>query len=181
MKNIPNILSLIRILLIPAFCYQFLVGNTLNSAIILAISGFTDFLDGFLARKFNWITQLGKVLDPAADKLTQVAVCIVFVIKMRTYWPFFVILLLKDLIMLILASSVINKGVKIEGADWQGKVSTFLFYTVIIVILFFPNLPHWAIITMLSASTIMSVSAAIMYIPDYKRYKKEGQLKEKNS
>ncbi|MDR2932121.1 MAG: CDP-alcohol phosphatidyltransferase family protein, partial [Oscillospiraceae bacterium] len=89
MRHIPNILSFFRIVLIPFFVWQMLAGHTFNAAIILGISGLTDLLDGFLARRFGWISQLGKVLDPAADKLTQVTVCVVLAIVYRKYWYFF--------------------------------------------------------------------------------------------
>ncbi|MDL2325110.1 CDP-alcohol phosphatidyltransferase family protein [Ruminococcaceae bacterium OttesenSCG-928-A16] len=179
MKNIPNILSAFRIVLIPFFVWQIMAGNTTAAAVILAISGATDFFDGFLARKFNWITPLGKVLDPIADKLTQVAVCIVFLILLRQYWYFFAVLLLKEVVMLILGGYLLKKNVKIEGARWFGKVVTFLFYLVMVVLVFVPNVPHWLVVAMLSLVTVCALVAALLYLPEFIKYRQ--QIKPKNS
>ena len=81
MKHIPNILSSLRIVMIPFFVWQMLTGNMLSAGLILLASGITDTLDGQLARHFGWISDLGKILDPFADKLTQTAVSVCFIIR----------------------------------------------------------------------------------------------------
>ena len=179
MKHIPNILSIIRILLIPFFVWQMLSGHTYIAASILLVSGLTDTLDGTLARKFNWITPLGKVLDPAADKLTQVTVCIVLAIKLHTYWPFFVILLSKDFVMLIIGGYLLKKGVKLEGAKWFGKISTVLFYMTMILIIFIPSMPRWVTIILLTLTTACAVFSVLMYFPEFLKYRAE--IKNSNS
>ena len=173
MRHIPNILSFIRILLIPFFVWQMLDGNNLTAALILALSGVTDLLDGFLARRYNWISQLGKVLDPIADKLTQLTVCIVFIIILRRYWVFFAILLAKDFVMLVLGGYLIKKGVKMDGAKWFGKVATLVFYSVMTLILLIPTMPAWLITSLLCLATVCVIYAGLMYIPDFIRYRRE--------
>ena len=76
--TIPNLLSVLRILLILPFVYFFMTGNVLLAGLMLALSGLSDLFDGMIARKFNQVTDLGKMLDPVADKLTQgtVAICL---------------------------------------------------------------------------------------------------------
>ncbi len=181
MKNIPNIFSTVRILLIPFFVWQVFAGNLYVAAAILALSGITDFFDGYLARKYNWITDLGKVLDPVADKLTQVSVCITFIIALRQYWYFFAALLFKDVVMLTLGSYLVKNGVQIRGAKWFGKVVTAMFYVIIVLILFFGKMmPQWLIVTMLSVVTVSALIAAAMYIPEYINYKKEIPVKKGN-
>lgn len=172
MKNIPNMLSIFRILLIPFFIWQMIIGNTFNAGIILVISGLTDFLDGNLARKFGWVTDLGKILDPIADKLTQTAISIVLIYALRKYWYFFMIMILKDLIILIFGGYLMNKGVKLEGAKWFGKVSTFTYYIVTIIIVLFPSIPDSIIIILLSTITLLAVISAVLYIPEYLKYRK---------
>lgn len=172
MKHIPNILSGLRIALIPIFVWLMVIDRTTAAAIVLAISGLTDLLDGFLARRFGWITQLGKVLDPVADKLTQVTVCVIMMIRLREYWPFFAVILLKDMVMLLLGGSLVRKGVKLEGSKWFGKVVTFLFYMLMTVLVFVPSLPEWVALTGLSVLTVCAVIAALLYIPDYRRYRR---------
>ena len=71
--TIPNLLSLLRIIVIPFFAYFFIKGNALWAIIVLFLSGVSDFLDGKIARKFNQVSDLGKVLDPVADKLTSIS------------------------------------------------------------------------------------------------------------
>ncbi len=171
MKNIPNLLSAFRISLIPFFVIQLLEGNTLNAGLLLIFSGFTDFLDGFLARKFNWITDLGKVLDPAADKLTQAAVSITLAYMLRQYWIFFAIMIFKDLIMLIIGGYLMKKGAKLEGAKFLGKVSTFIYYIGTILIILIPTMPNAIIIAILSIATICALISAFSYIPEFKSYR----------
>lgn len=170
MKNIPNILSLLRICLLPFFIWQIAVENNINAGIILVVSGLTDLLDGYLARRNGWISQLGKVLDPLADKLTQVTVCIVLLIKLRSLWPFFLILLLKDAIMLLFGGHLIKQGIKLEGAKWFGKVATSLFYITMAVILLFPTTPQVVTISLLTITVLSSIISILMYVPEYKRY-----------
>ena len=85
LKSIPNILSIIRILLIPVFMVRYMNASSELDyqivAVIVLLSGVTDLVDGFIARKFNQITELGKLLDPVADKLTQLAIIICLVTR----------------------------------------------------------------------------------------------------
>lgn len=175
MKHIPNILSFFRIVLIPFFVWQMLKDNTWNAAVILGISGLTDLLDGFLARRYNWISQLGKVLDPVADKLTQVTVCVVLAYKLARFWPFFAVLLFKDLIMLILGGYLVKKGVRLDGARWFGKVVTVLFYVSMVAIVFIPDMPGWLITTLLSVTTGCAIIAALLYIPEFIKYRNKAK------
>lgn len=172
MRHIPNILSIFRILLIPFFIWQMLSGNTFYAAVILLVSAVTDMADGFLARRFGWVSQLGKILDPAADKLTQVTVCVVLAIVLKQYWYFFAALLVKDVIMLVLGGYLVKKKIKIDGARWFGKIVTILFYITTILIVFSPNIPYQLTVTLLAITTISAFIAGIMYIPKFKQYKK---------
>lgn len=174
MRHIPNILSSFRIALIPVFVWQMLWGNSIVAGIILIVSGITDLLDGFLARTYNWVTTVGKILDPFADKLTQVTVCVVLAIKLPQYLIFFALLLIKDFVMLLLGSWLYKKKVKIEGARWFGKVVTTLFYIIIVAVIMFPELPVWAIIVMLSVITICAFVAGSMYIPQFLAYRRQA-------
>jgi len=173
MNIIPNSLSFFRIILIPLFVWYMVQDKTLAAAITLAVSGLTDFLDGWLARRFNWISQFGKMLDPMADKLTQVTVCLVMVIKLQQYWYFFLILFLKELLMLVLGGYLVKKGVKLEGAKFFGKVTTTVFYISMIFIVFIPTMPNQMVVFLLSLTTICAIISAFMYIPDFLHYREE--------
>ena len=80
--TVPNLLSLIRILLIPVFGVLFYNGHIGWAVVILIVSGLTDFFDGKIARKFNQISELGKMLDPVADKLTQITIAVVIFLEL---------------------------------------------------------------------------------------------------
>lgn len=165
MRHIPNILSALRILMIPFFVIEMLSGNTTFAAVILAVSGLTDLLDGYLARHFNWITDVGKVLDPVADKLTQVTVCVVLLYVLRSFWIFFIIMLLKELVMITLGGYLLKKGAKIDGARWFGKAATVCFYVFMTLIVLFPAMPTGIVVAMLVITTAFVVFAFARYIP----------------
>lgn len=173
MRHIPNILSALRILLIPVFGLLLSSERTFEAALVLAFSGLTDTLDGFLARRFGWVTQLGKVLDPAADKLTQIAVSVLLSIRLHEYWRFFAILLCKEAIMLILGGYLVRRGVRLSGAKWFGKLGTVLFYVSATLLVFLPHMPQALIIALLGATTACSLMAAFMYLPEFFLYRRQ--------
>ena len=79
--TIPNIISMFRLLLIPVFIFSYVIlKNDLLTVILLTVSGISDMLDGWIARRFNMVSELGKALDPIADKLTQLSMilCLIF-------------------------------------------------------------------------------------------------------
>ena len=175
MKNIPNILSSARILLIPLFTWLALNDHGDRAAFVLVISGLTDMLDGYLARKYDWVTQLGKMLDPIADKLTQISVYMILIFKLRWLWPFFAIMIFKESVMVILGYEMMRRGAKIQGAKWFGKVTTIVFYIAMAILLFFPNLPENGQTALVSGTLLCVIISAIMYTPDYIRYRRSAK------
>ena len=151
--NIPNALTLFRIVLIPVFLWRFLTaseqGEFYAAALILGVSALTDTLDGFIARRFNMITQLGKLLDPLADKLTLAAVVAALWIERPGLWPLYAIFILKEFLMLLGGLLLHRRRVKLESAKWFGKLSTVLFYVVMITIVAIPGLGEETILWML--------------------------------
>lgn len=101
--SIPNILSYIRLLLIPIFVYIYITANSTSdyyvAALIILLSGLTDMLDGLIARKFNQITELGKTIDPIADKLTQAAIVGCLMFRYDYMWILVLLLVVKELFM----------------------------------------------------------------------------------
>ncbi len=156
--TVPNVLSLFRIVLVPVFAVLYLLSGDHFSLLywslaVLGISGLTDLLDGKLARKLNQVTDIGKILDPVADKLTQITVVLCLAIRMPRLWPLLIILAVKEILQCIGALILLRRGMKIEGAKWYGKVSTFVFYFAMAMIVIFPpegkpllfhwNMPPW--------------------------------------
>ena len=131
LKNVPNALTIIRFLLIPIILYFIFTGNYLLGFIFFTISGLTDILDGTIARKFNLISNFGKLMDPLADKLTQISVLASLVIKDIIPIWILIIVIAKELIMIIGASFLYGKDVVVYS-KWFGKLATVLFYIAIV-------------------------------------------------
>lgn len=137
--NIPNILTLIRILLIPVFTYEVIFeDNFFAAGLILVVSGLTDCLDGYIARKFNMITTAGKVLDPIADKLTQIMTVLCLALKgFSLMWILFSFLVIKDFALLLGGVSIYKNQDMVVSSNWYGKLATIIFYVAVIIIIFF--------------------------------------------
>lgn len=181
--TVPNLLSLIRILLVPAFLVLFLKHHYYLALLMIALSGLSDFLDGKIARKFNQISNLGKLLDPLADKLTQIALAIAFFFDfhaspdalLRGFSGFFWFFVAKELLMLIGASVMMLKDITPSAAIMYGKVSTFAYYLVMLALLCFAQgfgafsrwatLPSLAIVIMVSISIVLTLIAFCAYAP----------------
>lgn len=134
--TIPNILTYLRIVLVVPFVNYFLSENYIGASVCIGVSGLTDCFDGMIARKFNQVTPLGKILDPIADKITLLAVVVCMVIYVPVVFPVLVILLLKDVLMLIGGTDLIKKGITPPSAKWYGKVGTIVFYFSVCIIVF---------------------------------------------
>lgn len=139
--TVPNVLSLIRIALVPAFVvlYWLSINDTVYlywALGMLVLSGLSDMFDGMIARRFNQISDMGKLLDPVADKLTQVAVVLCVALRHTELWWLFVICFVKELAQAIGSLVLMREGLKVEGAHWYGKVATFVFYVTMAFIVF---------------------------------------------
>lgn len=174
LKHVPNILTIIRFLLIP-----FIVINIFNENYIMAfafftISGLTDVVDGFIARRFNLISTFGKLMDPLADKSTQI--CTLASLALVDIIPIGIlaIVLLKELIMIAGASFLYGKDV-VVFSKWYGKLATVLFYFAIVFSLLISqfNLENtWANIDLwlFYLALFATIFSLLMYIKDV--YKK---------
>lgn len=167
--NLPNLLSIFRIVLIPVFSYVYLTAQEQPwfyiAALILLISGLTDLLDGLIARKFNLVTQLGKILDPLADKLTQAAACIVLGIRNPGFWLILALFIVKELLMLAAGVKLYRRDHRLDGARWFGKLYTVVFYVIMLMIVAFPNLESTWVFGLLLVMAGFMLFAFVMYIP----------------
>ena len=107
--TVPNAMSVFRILVIPFFAYFFLTDHLAAAVVALLLSGLSDALDGLVARRFNQITELGKMLDPLADKLTQGAVAVCIAIRYPSICPLLFLLVTKELVMLCGACFLLHR------------------------------------------------------------------------
>ena len=131
LKHIPNILTIIRFILIPVILYFIFTGNYILAFVFFTLSGITDILDGAIARKYNLISTFGKLMDPLADKLTQISVLATLVFKEIIPFWILIIVMLKEFIMIIGASFLYGKDVVVYS-KWYGKLATVLFYFAIV-------------------------------------------------
>lgn len=127
-ENIPNTLTYIRFILIPFICISVLSKHFFTALIIFTLSALTDVLDGYIARKYNCITDIGKLIDPLADKLTQVSLLFTLaILKILPLW-IFIIVFIKELVLVISASVLYSKKDVVVYSKWYGKLATTLFY-----------------------------------------------------
>ena len=131
-ENIPNILTIIRFILIPFIFTSVVNEDFLATIIIFTISAITDILDGYIARKYNYITDIGKLIDPLADKLTQMSLLLSLAILKILPWWIFAIVFIKECVMIISASLMYKKEDVVVYSKWYVKLATVLFYLAIV-------------------------------------------------
>ncbi len=133
--TVPNALSIMRIIIVIPFVMSVMADDYITAVSILVISGITDILDGMIARKFNQVTELGKMIDPTADKLTLMAVMICVGLKFPAVYPFMVILILKEVLMLMAGGILVLLKQTPPAARWYGKMATAVFYVSLVMII----------------------------------------------
>ena len=170
MKQIPNILTICRFVLIPFIFETIMQGNFLAAFIFLTLSGLTDILDGVIARKFNFITNFGKLIDPLADKCTQLSTLIALTnINIIPSWIILVIFL-KEFMMVAGASFLYGKKL-VVSSRWYGKLATVLFYIAIVAsfIIHFFKLPYTFDTYFYYVALVSTFFSLFMYYMDFYR------------
>lgn len=169
--TIPNILSVARILLIPAFLWLYIEKeNYLLATLLILISGLSDVIDGYIARTFNQISKVGKVLDPAADKLTQAAILIALMFRFDYMLIVFIILAVKESIMLVLGTILYKHTKLLIGSNWHGKLSAIIIYFMLLTHLIWgikATIPPVVSYSTCALAIIAMNFTFIMYIRDY--------------
>lgn len=171
--NIPNALSVLRIALIPLFVWIYVRGDSAEeyykAAGVIALSGLTDLLDGRIARKYGQITELGKILDPVADKLTQAAIVLCLATRYRPFFFLFLLLAVKEITMAVISLILLARRQKLDGAMWFGKVATAVFYLCTVVLIALPQLPTWAVNAMMAVTAGCLLVAFVLYLRQFYR------------
>ncbi len=190
--TIPNLLSVIRIVIVPFFAYYFIKGEPVVAVVLLALSGFSDFLDGKIARRFNQISALGKVLDPVADKLTQITLAAILLYMfgkaedqtLKAFSWVFLVFILKEAVMVVGGLIMLMFNLRPSAAEFYGKLATFAFYGIMLVIVAFGpevgmfretlfELPNIVMMVLVGISAILTIVAFISYLPGTFRQFKE--------
>lgn len=173
--TIPNFLSFLRLCMIPLIIWLYCAQkNYVLTAVVLVLSGVTDTIDGFIARRFNMVTDLGKALDPIADKLTQASVMFCLLTRFQMMLVPLLLLIFKEVCNGIMSLFVIKKTGKVCGADWHGKVCTWLLYAMMFLhIVWFDISREWSTALISICVIMMTVSFALYMVRNYKMLTKE--------
>ena len=142
--TIPNLLSLFRLLLIPVYVTIYLNAKEASdyylAAMILAVSCLTDLIDGKIARHYNMITTVGKILDPLADKLTQFALILCLSMKYASLWYLVGLFVVKESFQLIAGGVNLKRGRVLKGALMSGKICTTVLFISLILMVMLPEM-----------------------------------------
>lgn len=169
--TIPNLLSLFRLLLIPVYVLIYLNAQTEKeyflAAAILSVSCLTDMIDGKIARRFNMITTVGKVLDPIADKATQLTLIICLAIRHPVLHYLIILFVVKELFQLLAGVIRLRKGLILKGALMSGKISTTVLFVSLILMVLIPNLSETAVNIIVGIDALFLIIAFVDYILVY--------------
>ena len=160
-------LSLIRICLIPVIIWLYCFRHAYwVAAVIIGISGITDIADGIIARKYNMVTNVGKILDPVADKLTQIAIVFCLSVQFMPMRVLLVVLAIKELIILLLTYLSAKKK-SINNAQWYGKLCTVVLFIVTVIHILFPFLTETVSWVLSMTAMAFAILSLVMYIRFY--------------
>lgn len=169
--TIPNLLSLFRLILVPIYAhiylnatenYQYLIAGG-----IMALSCMTDLIDGKIARQFNQITNLGKILDPLADKITQFTLTLCLSLKYPVLHPVLALFVVKEIFQLVVGLIFLLKGRMLPGALMAGKVCTTILFVSLIALVLFPNMNPTAVDAIALVDGVSLFVSFISYILAY--------------
>lgn len=175
--TIPNILTYFRFLLIPVFIILYLNADTFMENLLavacVVASAITDIADGKIARKRNQITDIGKILDPVADKFMEFAMMFCVAFRYPPVIILFIVFAIKELVSLCFSGYLFKNDKNIGGAMWCGKLCTVILYTVLLIFLVIPNIGKTLMFIMIIAALAAMVLAFVVYMHAYVRLIKE--------
>lgn len=171
--SIPNLLGYFRLAMIPVFAWLYLNADSetdyYRAALVMGLSSITDMFDGMIARRFNMITEFGKLLDPVADKLTHGAILLCLFSRYPLILLLLVLFVLKEGFMLIMGVIKLRSGKKLDGAKWFGKCCTALLFLVLFLLLLFPGMPLPAVNTLILLCAAVMGLTLVMYISVFRK------------
>ncbi|NLV36001.1 MAG: CDP-alcohol phosphatidyltransferase family protein [Clostridiaceae bacterium] len=182
--NVPNFLTLVRFAIIPVFAYYLCTRQFVIAVILFLVGGFTDVLDGYIARKCNLVTSWGKIADPMADKLMQLTALFIltFVLGLVPV-GLLLIVIAKEALMGIGTLLLYKKNDHVVSASWYGKLATVIFYLAIVLMLFEEPFGRWSILGVAFNSLFfvfavaMSLFAFFMYARTYAKIRHQNTEK----
>ena len=182
--TIPNILTLLRIAVIIPMAKCILEERYGEASVFLGISALSDVLDGVAARRLGQVTQLGKILDPIADKLTLIAIVLCINRVYPYVYPFVAVMFIKEMIMLAGGAVLLRKKIRPPAAEWFGKAATAVFYVSVILLVALRAV--WGISVSWLSTSLFGLSAGFMmfalmnYMSIFMKLMKENSNKSEN-
>ena len=167
--NVPNVLTIIRMLLIPVFAGLYAAGHPVAALCVYVVACITDAVDGYLARRWNQITAFGKLMDPLADKLLQLTMMCCLTLTGYIHWWILVVMAAKEIFMVVGGTMLLKKRNVVVFANWAGKVATVMI--ILSVLAIYPwHSWQWLRTTgtvMLDVAVGFSLFAMVNYITIY--------------
>ena len=169
--TIPNLLSVFRLLLIPVIVWLYCGRRDYSlTALALLLSGVTDIADGFIARRFDMVSDLGKVLDPVADKLTQTVTLGCLLTRFQAVWWVLGVLVVKETVMTVMGLLVIRRTGAVYSAAWHGKLATCVLYSLIFAHIIWYDIPPFVSALLAAAGVACILLSLVLYsIADLRR------------
>lgn len=180
-KQVPNLLTIFRLLLVPVFYFAYwrpgwILPDRFFACGVFVVAVFTDWLDGVIARKFDASSNFGKLMDPVADKLMTIMALFCFYVDGVVNWLFLAIVILKELAMIVGGYVLLTYHIVVYSKIC-GKVAAVMFYLAI-VMTFFPQLTPWNTYVLYVAMALMLYSFAFYFkdgLKQLRQRKKEGK------
>lgn len=168
--TLPNLLSLFRLLLIPVILWLYVKRQAYGwTTAVLALSGITDIADGIIARRFGMVSDLGKALDPVADKLTQMAVLLCLVTRFPRMLLPLILLVVKETTFGIVGLWMIRKTGQVNSARWHGKAVTVCLYATMLLHLLWGSIPGTLSGVLIGICSALLIFSAVLYADAYRR------------
>ncbi len=176
--TIPNLLSLVRLCLIPVMVWLYCGRqHYIAATAVVVLSGLTDIADGYIARTFHQISDLGKLLDPVADKLTQLAMMLCLIQRYPWIWKLIGLLVVKELVQARFMLQSVTATGHINSSSWYGKVSTAALYAVMVILFLVPQIPEAVAVALCGVCAGLLVFALVAYVLRYLPQMREGLAK----
>lgn len=167
--TVPNLLSLIRIALIPLIIRAYRDSAADKAALLVLLSGLTDLADGYIARRFRCVSDIGKILDPVADKLTIGALILCLASRYRNMVWLLALFAGKELFMAVIGVIVIHRMDMVNSAQWFGKLSTLALYAMGLILFLAPSVPEWAVNGMMLLCGGLILVSLLKYMSFYRK------------
>lgn len=162
--TIPNAMSFFRLLLIPVIIWLYCSReNYLWAVGVIALSAVTDIADGKIARRFSMVSDFGKVLDPVADKLTQLALIICLLSRYSWLWLLLALFIVKEALMAFWGYLTMRLTDSVNSARWYGKLSTVTLYASMMILFLFPKIPETAAAVLSVVCAFVMVLSLVLY------------------